>query len=40
MDDPGVPMVRHTFCGVMQIILLGLLYQMGEGTFDALLHSN
>jgi uncharacterized membrane protein len=40
MDGPEVPVVGHAIRGVMQIILLGLLYQMGEGTFNGLFHSN
>jgi uncharacterized membrane protein len=33
-----VPVVGHAVRGVLQVVLFGLLYQMGEGTFDALLN--
>jgi len=36
-DGPEVPVVGHFIRGVMQVVLFGLLYQMGEGTFDELL---
>jgi len=39
-DGPEVPIVGHAIRGVMQIVLFGLLYQMGEGTFDALISAN
>jgi hypothetical protein len=29
--------VGHLIRGVMQVVLFGLLYQMGQGTFDDLL---
>ncbi len=35
-DD--LPVAGHFIRGVFQVILLGLLYQMGQGTFDALLN--
>lgn len=35
-DGPEVPIIGHAIRGVLQIILLGFLYQMGEGSFDAL----
>lgn len=38
MDGPEVPVVGHAIRGVMQVVLFGLLYQMGQGTFDALLN--
>ena len=36
VEEP-VPISFHAVRFVMQVVLLGLLYQMGEGTFDALL---
>ena len=37
IDGPEVPIVGHAIRGAMQVVLFGLLYQMGQGTFDALL---
>ena len=37
MDGPEVPIVGHFIRGIMQVVLFGLLYQMGEGTFEQLL---
>ena len=37
MDGPDVPIVGHLIRGIMQVVLFGLLYQMGEGTFEELL---
>mmetsp|Transcript_5512 Transcript_5512/g.14952 ORF Transcript_5512/g.14952 Transcript_5512/m.14952 type:complete len:280 (-) Transcript_5512:655-1494(-) len=34
-DGPEIPVTGHFIRAAMQIVLLGLLYQMGEGTFDA-----
>jgi len=39
MDGPEVPVVGHAIRGIMQVVLFGLLYEMGEGTFDALLNA-
>jgi len=39
MDGPDVPVVGHLIRGIMQVVLFGLLYQMGQGSFDALLSS-
>lgn len=36
-DGPEVPMTGHAIRGVLQVVLFGLLYQMGQGTFDAIL---
>ena len=36
MEGPEVPVVGHFVRGVMQVLLLGLLYQMGQGTFEEL----
>jgi len=38
VDGPEVPVVGHVVRGVFQVILFGLFYQMGQETFDALLH--
>jgi uncharacterized membrane protein len=38
-DGPELPLVGHAVRGIFQIILLALLYQMGQGTFDAWLVS-
>lgn len=35
---PEVPISGHAIRGALQIILLSLLYQMGEGTFDSLVN--
>lgn len=37
MDGPTIPISFHAVRGIMQVVLLGLLYQMGEGTFEQLL---
>jgi uncharacterized membrane protein len=37
VDGPEIPVPGHAFRGIMQVVLFGLLYQMGQGTFDALL---
>ena len=37
IEGPDVPIIGHAIRGVMQVVLFGLLYQMGQGTFDALL---
>jgi uncharacterized membrane protein len=37
MDGPELPVAGHAFRGVMQVVLFGLLYQMGQGTFEAIL---
>ena len=37
IEGPDVPIVGHAIRGVMQVVLFGLLYQMGQSTFDALL---
>jgi len=37
IDGPEVPIAGHAIRGIMQIVLFALLYQMGEGTFEALL---
>jgi len=37
IDGPEVPIVGHAIRGAMQVVLFGLLYQMGQGTFDSLL---
>jgi uncharacterized membrane protein len=34
-EGPAVPISFHVIRGAFQVVLLGLLYQMGEGTFDA-----
>jgi uncharacterized membrane protein len=39
-EGPAVPISFHVIRGAFQIVLLGLLYQMGEGTFDAWLTSS
>lgn len=33
---PEIPVAGHAIRGVMQVVLLALLYQMGEGTFDSI----
>jgi uncharacterized membrane protein len=38
-DGPELPLAGHAVRGIFQIILLALLYQMGQGTFDAWLLS-
>lgn len=38
MEGPEIPVAGHAVRGVMQVVLFGLLYQMGEGTFDCLLN--
>lgn len=38
IEGPEVPVAGHAIRGVMQVVLFGLLYQMGQGTFDAILH--
>lgn len=38
MDGPEIPVAGHAIRGVLQIVLLALFYQMGEGTFDAILN--
>jgi len=35
-DGPEIPVAGHAIRGVMQVVLFGLLYQMGQGTFEAL----
>jgi uncharacterized membrane protein len=37
-DGPELPVAGHAVRGIMQVVLFGLLYQMGQGTFDAILH--
>lgn len=37
VDGPEVPIAGHAIRGMMQVVLFGLLYQMGQGTFEALL---
>ena len=37
IEGPDVPVSGHVIRGVLQIVLFGLLYQMGQGTFDSLL---
>ena len=37
MDGPTIPISFHAIRGIMQVVLLGLLFQMGEGTFEQLL---
>ncbi len=37
VDGPEIPITGHVIRGVMQVVLFGLLYQMGQGTFEALL---
>ena len=37
VDGPPVPVVGHAVRGIMQVVLFGLLYQMGAGTFEELL---
>ena len=39
IDGPEVPVVGHLIRGIMQVVLFGLLYQMGQGTFDILLNA-
>eukprot|EP00560_Eucampia_antarctica_P001924 CAMPEP_0197833018 /NCGR_PEP_ID=MMETSP1437-20131217/17290_1 /TAXON_ID=49252 ORGANISM="Eucampia antarctica, Strain CCMP1452" /NCGR_SAMPLE_ID=MMETSP1437 /ASSEMBLY_ACC=CAM_ASM_001096 /LENGTH=290 /DNA_ID=CAMNT_0043436747 /DNA_START=19 /DNA_END=891 /DNA_ORIENTATION=+ len=39
IEGPEVPVVGHAIRGIFQVIVIGLLYQMGQGTFDALLSS-
>jgi len=34
MDGPEIPVAGHAVRGVMQIVLLALLYQMGQGSFS------
>ena len=36
IESPEVPIVGHVIRGIMQVVLFGLLFQMGQGTFDAL----
>ena len=38
IEGPEVPVAGHAIRGVMQVVLFGLLYQMGQCTFDAILH--
>ena len=37
VDGPEVPITGHIIRGLMQVVLFGLLYQMGAGTFEQLL---
>lgn len=37
VDGPEVPVAGHVVRGLMQVVLFGLLYQMGAGTFEELL---
>lgn len=37
MDGQDVPVLGHLIRGIMQVVLFGLLYQMGQGSFDAVL---
>lgn len=37
VDGPEVPVVGHAIRGIMQVVLFGLLYEMGQGTFEQLL---
>ena len=37
MEQPAVPISFHIVRFFMQVVLLGFLFQMGQGTFDALL---
>lgn len=37
-DGPEVPIAGHVVRGLLQVLLFGLLYQMGEGTFDSLFY--
>jgi uncharacterized membrane protein len=37
MEQPPVPVSFHVVRFAMQVVLLGLLFQLGEGAFDALL---
>lgn len=37
MDGPEVPVVGHAVRGALQVLLLVMLYQMGQGTFEAIL---
>lgn len=37
IDGPEIPVTGHAIRGVMQVVLFGLLYQMGAGTFEQLL---
>lgn len=37
IEGPEVPVAGHAIRGVMQVVLFGLLYQMGQGTFESLL---
>ena len=39
IEGPEVPIVGHAIRGVMQVVLFGLLYQMGQSSFDALLNA-
>jgi uncharacterized membrane protein len=36
MDGPPIPISFHVVRGIFQVVLLAQLYQLGEGTFDAL----
>lgn len=37
VDGPEIPVAGHAIRGIMQVVLFGLLYQMGSGTFEELL---
>lgn len=37
VDGPEIPVAGHAIRGVMQVVLFGLLFQMGSGTFEQLL---
>lgn len=39
MDGPEVPVVGHAIRGIFQVVLFGLLYEMGKGSFDAVLNA-